>query len=261
MTSRVQIEATPGVDPSKVPEGAQGDASRVTVGDPPPVDPNASKSTPPERPEWLPEKFESAEALATAYAALEKKQGAAKPVEGDATPTPAEAVTQAGLDMDAVRKEMEANDGTLTDATFEKFEKAGIPKQMVEGYIEGQKALAQQLTTTVHGLAGGEKAFSEMAEWAKAGLSTEDAQAFNAAMESGDMARIKMAVGSLKSAFVAENGSAPSLVRDANMGIPAGVKPFASNEEMVRAMQDRRYKEGDPAYHAEVQKRIAAGLR
>lgn len=274
MTQRVEHNIDPQEDPNPdAPEGAEGDGTRVTISD------DTSASNDPkgtdERPDGLPEKFDSWEDMAASYAELEKKlsQGGDDDDDVDDSSsddeqgsdesgdelTAEQAVEKAGLDVDALNAEIREN-GELSDETYESFEESGITRDMVDGYIEGQKALANQLRADLEKAAGADsKQFDSMLDWAEDGLDADEIEAFNAAMDQGGAAA-KMAARSLKAAYVEANGSNPKLVRPGGRETTkGGAKPFGSNEEMTRAMSDRRYKE-DPAYRRKVEARIAAGM-
>lgn len=273
MTTRVQLDDDGGKEEKELeaPEGAEGDNKRVTISDD--GSDGGDDNQDGDRPDWLPEKFDSEEDLAKAYTELEKKlssgdsgddddddedEGTSLQIEEGTTAE--EAVEEAGLDVEALNKELIENDGTLTDETFEAFEEKGISREMVEGYIEGQKALQEKATAQVLESVGGAENFEAMTEWAKTGLSDEDIQAFNNSMNSGDVATMKLAAAGLRSAYEAAEGRAPNLTRDGGPGPrQTGAKPFASNEEMSDAMADPRYRT-DPAYRREVKNRIAAGM-
>lgn len=274
--NRVQHTDDGGTDPnSDAPEGAEGDGNRVTIRDDQNDrnDPDANQDDSDDnRPEWLPEKFESPEAMAKAYSELETKmsQGGddadddegsdegsedSEADEGGEDLSAEEAVEKAGLDVEALNSEIQEN-GELTDETYEAFEEAGIGRDMVDSYIEGQQALAQNLYDDLANVAGGSDEFESMLDWAEDGLDADEVQAFNVAMEQGGAAA-KMAVRSLKSAYGESEGIAPNLQRPGTKRTPTGAQPFASNEEMVQAMRDPRYKT-DKAYRKKVENRLGA---
>ena len=136
------------------------------------------------RPEWLPEKFKSAEDMAQAYSELEKKMGAGANVDDDAgeednneegeksneeeqqNDTPESSNTNEVI-VDA-SKEFFENDGQLSEETYKKLEEAGLPKDLVDSYAEGQKALLQSEEAQIQGEAKGQ--WDEMADWANDNL-------------------------------------------------------------------------------------------
>ena len=106
------------------------------------------------RPEWLPEKFGSAEDLAKAYSELETKQGQKTEVTPEATTesndsleidkAADDAVESAGLNMVDLQSEYDTS-GTLNDESFAALEKAGISKDYVDAFIAGQEAIANNI--------------------------------------------------------------------------------------------------------------------
>ena len=125
------------------------------------------------KPEWLPDKFQSAEEMAKAYGELENKLGQPNPE----TPEPIKedtksdmeiadkAVESAGLDMGTLQQEFDTT-GTLAETSYEALAKAGIPKDYVDQFIAGQNAVKASQESEVKGLVGGDEGYSEMTSWA-----------------------------------------------------------------------------------------------
>lgn len=227
-----------------------------------------------ERPAGLPEKFTSVEAMAAAYAELEKKftqanqgtkpaaeetppaQTAEKPadslkVEEKAVPTDVAGVIQAaGLEAEALTKELEA--GALSDASYEALAKAGYPKAVVDTYIAGQRALADAVVNDIYATVGGKETFTRMTDWAKTNLSAAEITTFNKMVE-GSPDQVKLAVQGLHSRFTQAVGSEPTLIS----GQPAGAgDSFQSWAQVTAAMKDPRYR-ADPAFRKDVEARLA----
>lgn len=227
----------------------------------------ANDATDEDRPKWLPEKFKSAEDMAKAYAELESKMG--KPAEPKAdpetppadTPPPAEAtpddankaLSERGLDMAEFSREF-AEKGELSPESFAKLEQAGISKDTVNQYIEGQKALANQYESSVKSEVGGDENYTQMVTWAKANMSTEEITAFNNAVSSGDVNQAKLAVLGLSTRYSSANGSDPK--RTIGGGKAGAQDAFESTAQLTEAMRDPRYK-SDPAYRNAVQTKLA----
>lgn len=227
----------------------------------------STENTSTERPSWLPEKFQTPEALAEAYKALESKLGQQQkqnklevPPTTDQTP-PANTVTEQqlgammqakGLDFQSFYNEY-LQSGQLSDASYQKLEQGGFSRQFINDYIAGQEALAEGYKAQIFGVAGGEQQFQAMANWARAALPPKEIEAFNNVIETGSMEAVMLAVHGLHAKYVAANGVEPRLVG----GDPGqSVTGFRSHHEMVKAMSDPRYKK-DPAYRADVEKRVA----
>jgi len=210
--------------------------------------------TPVERPSWLPEKFATPEDMAKAYAELSTKLGtgeqpAATPAVPDADAN--KAVEQAGLDMEALRAEF-SETGDLKPETYAKFKAAGVPEEVVKGYIEGQKVIADQYATSVKAVAEGK--FDDMVAWAATNLTPAELNAYNKAVDSNDADIAKLAVSGIYQKFVAAIGKDPSLV-NGDAGDAKG-DVFESTRQVTEAMRDKRYKT-DPAFRKSVQEKLA----
>jgi len=222
------------------------------------------------KPEGLPEKFNSVEDLAKSYSELEKKLGEQTPKEVDPVSqatlkeeAPKEqkgeldiaekAVESAGLNMENLSNEY-AEKGQLDEKSYQALEKAGIPKDYVDQFIEGQKAIGEKQTNTVKELVGGNDAYSEMANWAADNLTDAEKTAYNTAVNSKDLETAKLAVVGLKAKFEKANGSEPSLLE--GQSAPSGEAGYKSWAEVTRAMSDDRYQK-DPAYQAAVKEKLS----
>lgn len=212
------------------------------------------------RPEWLPEKFASVEAMAAAYKELEAKLGAAAAPKEPATPPApaADAPRPAGLDMAALATEYAENGGALKPDTMEKLAAAGIGADAVDAYIEGQKARASAYTASLAERVGGADQMRALFEWGRTALGADEIAAFNATMASFNEPAAALALQGLQARYVAAMGAAPSLVSAGAVGAQtAGVTPFGSNYELTQAMSDPRYRRGDAAYHRQIAARLA----
>src|SRR6056300_77882 len=222
-----------------------------------PVEENVTQS----KPEGLPEKFKSVEDLAKSYQELEKKLGDSQPKETEVSKEDTnsdldiaeKAVETAGLNMDTLASEY-AEKGELDEKSYEALEKAGIPKDYVNQFIEGQKAIADQQATSIKEMVGGADAYAEMSNWAAENMSEEEKTAYNTAVNSKDLETAKLAVVGLKAKFERANGNEPNLLE--GKGTVSGEKGYASWAEVTRAMSDDRYSK-DPAYQAMVQEKLA----
>lgn len=217
------------------------------------------ESTTDERPEWLPEKFKTPEDLAKSYAELEKKMssGDTEPVKTETEIPSSEAadvVENAGLNFDAMQEEYQANQG-LTEATYESLAKSGIPKEVVDSYIAGQEQLATSLRTTMFDSVGGEDAYGTMMEWASTNLTSNETQAYNDTMNSGNSDQIQMTVHGLKARYTAANGSDPKLISGDTTSANAGGR-FDSVAQLTEAMRDPRYAK-DSAFRQSVQNKLS----
>lgn len=146
-----------------------------------------------------------------------------------------------------------AEKGELTDATIESLENAGIPREFIDTYVAGARALQAELTREAHGLVGGEDNWNAMMAWAKT-LPEADIEAFNEAVVNPKTSAL--AIQGLYSRYAAENGSeAPSAAAGAERGATNG-DVYQSKTEMTADMRDPRYAK-DAAFRAAVEQKIA----
>ena len=230
------------------------------------IDPNSEEAaqlipeeqTQEDRPDWLPEKFNSPEDMANAYGELERKMGAGvneeqEVEEEQSNDNQAESTDTNEVIVDASREFFE-NDGQISNETYENLEKIGLPRELVDSYAAGQQALMQNEESTIKSVAEGN--WEQMSEWASNNLSDEEIDTFDEIVQSGTVEQAKLAAKGLYAQYKAENGSAPRLTQGSVTG--SSTMPFKSNQELARAMSDPRYKSGDKAYHEEIDRRIAA---
>ena len=221
------------------------------------------------KPDGLPEKFNSVEDLVKSYSELEKKLGgqskeAIDPVSKATQKTEAsksdgkleiaeQAVADAGLDMSSLQKEY-SEKGELDAKSYEALEKVGISKQYVDNYIAGQEAIANQQAVEIKETVGGDEAYQEMVDWASKNMTEGEKQAYNKAVNSGDMDTVKLAVNALKGQFERANGVEPKLVT--GKAQPTAEQGFESWAQVTEAMSNPRYAK-DIAYQNEVKNKLA----
>lgn len=265
------------------------DRATVTSGEAPPMNPNGENGAGPpgapgggERPSWLPEKFGTPEELAKSYAELEQKLGGESDDSGGAsgendgstgdgtkegdegteskTVSYGEAVDKAletaGLTPDAIFKEYQENDQTLSDATYEALDKAGYPRDTVNQFVKGFEtevtaaeagadADIEQIMTDV----GGREEFGRMSEWAATNLNADDLALYNRLVDEGTGDTARMAVLTLRGWYEAATGSEPKLQLG---GQRTATDAYSSPQEMAAAMSEAR-RSKDPAKIKEVE--------
>jgi hypothetical protein len=217
-----------------------------------------------DRPEWLPEKFKSPEDLAKAYNNLESKLGSntdtgetedLPPTESPDESQSAESQNEAIL---AASTEWQES-GELSAMTYDSLAKAGLGRELVDSYIEGQSALKTSEEDSLMNTVGGRDAYGEMAEWAAEELTETQLDAFNGAL-TGSEEQAKLAVDWLKSKYETANGTNPAQILGRTQG--SSSKPFESRAQVLSAMSERdangkKKYEIDPAFRKEVERRLA----
>lgn len=218
----------------------------------------------PERPAWLPEKFKTAEDMVKSYTELEKKLGSQPAPEeqdektetapGLEVPKQQEQAPARIQDLSEYEAEF-AKSGKLSDESYSKLDKAGYSKAVVDNYIAGQMARADQMKAEVFNSVGGQDNYSKLMQWAAQGLSAAEQNAYNKAVASGDLSSAKLAAAGLMAKYQQTYGRDPNLT--GGRAAPAGAEPYSAWAEVSRDMAKREYKES-PAFRQKVQDRLAA---
>lgn len=236
------------------------------------------------KPDHVPDKYWDAktgvvnyEAWNTAHAELETKFHKAKEgetpeekaaaaeaarlaAEAEADPTKKKE-QQAILETPAAKTAAEnyAANGELGEADYTALAAQGIDKAMVDSYIAGKEAQASILTDAAWGATDGEENYTKMVEWAIENVDEASIKAFNAQVQSGDPAVIKVASESLFKLY-SENANVEG--KRLGGGPPGNTSSmFESKREMTAAINKigddgRRIYDVDPAYRQEVQRKI-----
>lgn len=209
---------------------------------------NKPTETKEERPSWLPEKFSNAEELAKAYSALERKQS--QPEE------PAQQVTE-DSQVNSLEKYYSeyAENGVISDKSYEELGQMGLGRDLVDGYIEGQKAIADNDVQQVHDVVGGQENYQKIIDFAQNNLSDAEVNAFNETLDYGSIEQVKFAVQAIESRANVSASSEPQEMLQGDTET-ASVDAFQSVAQVVEAMNDKRYS-SDPAYRKEVETKIA----
>lgn len=201
-------------------------------------------------------KYKNVEDLEKAYEHLQSKLGQTEENAEDAdepVETPRdeaqEIASEAGIDYVAMESEYQELGG-LSQETYDTLAEAGIPEAMVDAYIAGQEALTQKTIGSMYDIAGGEEGYNDMISWAQDNLSESEVSAFNDSLVNENTSQF--AISGLYARYSAEKG--PNLVKGGTTNTPSG--GFASTQEMMVEMAKPQYK-NDPAFRAEVQRRVA----
>lgn len=214
-----------------------------------------------DRPQWLPEKFQSAEDLAKAYAELESRlgqQNAEPDLTGENDPNQfslgeaAQFLDDKGLNFDAFAQEVLQN-GALSEEAYQALEQAGIHRKIVDTYIEGQTAIASQIRNTALSSVGGEAEYNKIVQWAQTNLSEGEIAAYNASLDTQDLDQAIFAIKGLQARYRSEVGTMPNFVQGQSGGNSAG--SYQSLAQLTKDMSDPRY-ETDPAYRQSVANKL-----
>ena len=204
-----------------------------------------------QRPEWLPEKFESPEALAFAYAQLEKK------LSQPAAEEPQEVTKNVGITEDQWDQLSEEFDttGDVSEASREALVKQGIPRHFIDAFVEGQKSALESAITAGYEAAGGKDKYVAMTKWAASALNDSEISTFNE-MINGNQEEMKLAIDGLRARYekAVPNETRSPLVQGETGSVPNSAA-FQSRAQVVEAMSDPRYRK-DSAYRDEVYRKL-----
>ena len=208
-------------------------------------------------------KYKSAEELEKAYKELESKLGQPEPEATPAETKPAE--VEAKEEKTEVEKafleslwEESQEDGDFKQDTLDKL-KGMNPTDLAQEYLNYRASnqpeqLTQQDVKALHNVAGGEKGYGEMLQWAKDNVGKKDVEMFDAVINKGDPLACFFAVKSLHYRYQDAQGvDAPMLTGKAAKSAPPG---FKSQQQLIEAMSDPRY-DKDPAYRQDVIEKLA----
>ncbi|MDT8900645.1 capsid assembly protein [Anaeroselena agilis] len=161
-------------------------------------------------------------------------------------------LTEKGLDFKALEAEF-MNTGTLSAASMEALAKVGYPEQVVKAYLSGLTATVERFTSKVYEMAGGKETYKQITGFIKA-QGKGHVDAFNAAIDRGDMKNLEIILRDAKAQITAARGTAnPTITGGTKPSAPGG---FSSEAELIAAMSDPRYGR-DSAYRASVEKKVA----
>lgn len=210
-------------------------------------------------------KFKTVEELEAAFQQLqsqgETKGAAEESPKNDNQPDPAQAtqddakqaLQNVGLNFDEFSNEFAAS-GVLSEASYKKLADAGIPKEVVDAYIEGQQAKADLVVEKVVSTVGGLDTYSKMIEWATANLSAEEINAYNKVATQGDLYTAKLAAEGLYRRYTQAVGTNNRFITGSTNNVSTDV--FHSTAQITEAMRDPRYR-SDPAYRRAVAEKLA----
>ena len=209
-----------------------------------------------EQEQLLAGKYKNAEDLEKAYIELQGKLG--KPKEEEATEEPeAEKEETKETDSDFLNRLWDESQTEFTDETMKELSSMD-PKDLANMHLEyrsktQQPQITDQQVKQLKDVAGGEKDYSAMMDWAKQSLQKKEIDMFDSVMDRGDPTACFFAIQALKYRYDDASGvegemltgKAPSNAGD----------QFKSNAQLIEAMNDPKY-DNDPAYRQEVMKKL-----
>ncbi len=227
--------------------------------------------------ELLAGKYKSVEDLEKGYQELQQKLSKGEPAEesevseseGETTEASATELygdfiggrfEENGIDFQDMNTRWQQS-GELTTEDYGELEGAGFTREMVDAYLSGvqfkatqDSELAAKEVLTLKNEFGGEKAYSEMIEWAGANLSEGEVTAFNNMIKTSNMDQLRIALTGLQSKYNATANREPNLIGGKT---PKATRDkFESTAQVVAAMNDPLY-ETDPAFRKKVEQKLS----
>ena len=216
------------------------------------------------RPDWLPDKFGTPQDLLNAYNQLEQQytevsqqqqetqdsqvsEQEVTDIQNTSVPQVAQLLDERNLDLDVFQKEYNELGG-LSDDAYQALEEAGISNEMVNTWLAGQEAIADQSISQIYQSVGGEENYNAMLRWAGDNLQQWELDAFNNSVENLDP-NAMFAVQGLMARMQNSEGIPPRLM--SGESIPSTAPRFESLAQVTEAMRDPKYS-SDPAYRAQV---------
>lgn len=160
------------------------------------------------------------------------------------------------IDVAAFEKEY-ADNGSLSDKSYEALARVGITKEIVDRYIEGRTAYAANYDEQVMSVAGGRQEYEKIVLWAKDNLSESEIASYNKAVTSKDVELARLATAGLMSKYNAANTS--SSAKSIEGGASSGLSYYSSMGELVTDQKDMRY-EKDAAFRQAVEDKLRRSI-
>lgn len=265
----VNLTYDPSNDPETIEAEEQRDVESLEIGE----------KLAEEQDQLLAGKYKDAEDLEKAYIELQKKLGEneSEPKE-DTEETPEskdDSETEDPFADDSQAQLLlaandELNDsGKISDETLEKINNemtatdvieaiSRVENNAPEGYFEDDSdsnmnqvedaGLSDSDINDIQNAVGGTKAYEQMVSWAKDNFTPQEIQAYDNALEAGDLNNINLALQALYYRYTDAVGVEGDMIQGK---AAAPVDGFRSQQEVVRAMNDERY-DNDPAYRQDV---------
>lgn len=169
---------------------------------------------------------------------------------------------ESGIDPWEMNDHFYNNDGTLTEEMYDRLNEAGFSDEVIDSYLGGLRNqlgyaeegsnLTDNEISEIKNLAGGDKGYQQLTEWASENLSKEDIEAFDEVINTANKAAVRFAVKALMSQYEDAVGRDPELITGKQ---PSQGQTYRSMAEVVRDMQDPRY-DRDEAYRMDVMQRL-----
>ena len=233
-------------------------------------------------------KYKSPEDLEAAYLELQKKLGQSDSTEEGAEPQSdyqfytddgsvnyetanelygeqvGNTFKENGIDPFEMNTYFEQNNGTLSDEMYDKLSTAGFNRELVESYLKGlrgqlgypegeQPVLTESEITDIKNIAGGDRGYDNLMEWAGENLDQEAIKDYDAVLATGNKSAVKFAVTALMGKYEDSQGRDSKIVT----GKESATETYRSMAEVVRDMNKPEY-QNDEAYRDDVLRKLSS---
>lgn len=156
--------------------------------------------------------------------------------------------------LDYGKMEAEYNEsGQLSEESYKALKEAGYDKDIVDAVLAGWQAKADNFYNAVVASAGGEEAYKGLTQFVSS-QGQSAVEAFNEVVTNANLNTIASYLAGIKAQMTAKYGTNnPTLTGGGVVNKTAG---FQDQNEMIKAMQDKRYGR-DAKYTKEVEKKLA----
>jgi hypothetical protein len=154
-------------------------------------------------------------------------------------------------DLAPLYEEFQTN-GKLSDASYEALAAKGLPRALVDGYVEGQMALVESRAQSIYKAVGGKEVVDKARIWAAKNLTPTEKAAYEQTLATGSAEALAMILqGIVTRAGIQQS----SIVGKSTPSLSA--TPYQNWGEMQKAMNDPRYAT-DATYRDDVLRRAKA---
>ena len=231
--------------------------------------------------ELLAGKYKDAEELEQAYIELQRKMGEKSEPDTEETEPDSEPVDEKSTEDEEINpfeddqqadvvfraSEEWAENGAISAETQEAIKEMSgeevmdaytrINKMVADGGYQDPGAdppaeLGDNEVSAIQEAVGGEQAYQNMIGWAQENFTEGEIQAYDNALDSGNLSTINLALQALYYRYSDAEGSEGEMIQGKAATATEG---FRSQAEVVRAMADDRY-ENDPAYRQDVYNKL-----
>lgn len=163
----------------------------------------------------------------------------------------ADALKTKGFDYDTLVQEY-ATTGEISVKTRAELAKVGITGTIIDNYIVGMKAKAEQDYNEIAEVVGGREEFDKIIDWTAHNVDAEEIAVINSLTSK---IQIKSYLRDLKARMENQEGKTPEYQKGS--GDKTTTEMYRSQAEMFEAINNPKYKK-DEAYRLDVQKKITA---